>query len=194
MAANLVEIGDGEILAGDANKAQLVADHRLDEHGFDLGQMMRVLGLLFRRQSLVLQALGEERVPGRQLRIERQSQLIAVVLPQLGLDQVMQQARRQVVAEVKVGEMIAHQLLAPLPGFDALGVVGIVDAFALLRGDGALLDLRFEHLAGHDTAREDLLAHVFADPLGQDRVVGQLKVDRHYLRQLIVGVGVVNHR
>ena len=83
----------------------------------------------------------------------------------------------QVVGEVEIGELLANQLLATLPDVPCLFQIGLSNPLALLRLDRLVLYLLFEQLARDHAALEDLLAHLAANAVGQDRVVGQLQVD-----------------
>ena len=68
--ADVFQIADAEELARDADKPQLIADHRFDQHDLDLLQVVQGLGLFLGRQRLVLFAACKKHVPGRQLWVE----------------------------------------------------------------------------------------------------------------------------
>ncbi len=177
MIADVTQVGHGEDFPRQPGKLQVIADHGLDQHNLDLPQVMLHLEEFLPRQSLVTFTLGKEHIPGRDLRVKGQAEL--AIRDALGDDpghDLLKERVRQVVGEVKIGQVVTDGADAGVPFARAFFRKGIMQSLAMLRLDGFLVDFLLKVLVADDPAREQLLTHLGADGPAEDGVLGDFQV------------------
>ncbi len=179
-----LEVTGREVVLGDLDEGELVAEHPLGQHDDDLSQVVPQGVPLLRGGGLDLLGLGEEHLPGGDLRVEREEDAIAGRRPlvrQHLLHDAHEVGVREVQREVKLGQGRLDPREALLPVVLALLGQRIVEALPPLRLDRLVADLVLQRTDVDDAAVVEFLAHPTTDDVAEDRVLQQLKVDRQDL-------------
>jgi hypothetical protein len=110
----------------------LVRDHRAQQHYLDLAFARLVLGALLGLELGDHARLLEERFLRRQLRVESAQQVFAfsAALGEDLLDETFEDLEWEIVGEVEISQVLAHDIEAQLPVVGGLFALGVLDALA----------------------------------------------------------------
>ena len=115
VVADPMQILQRQILLGDADELQIIADQRLDQHNLGFLHMVAKARLLFGWQRVVALKLLEEDFQGRHLRVQAQHLLGGrAALEHLARD-LLEELMAQVVGEVEFGQLIPDDGQPALP-------------------------------------------------------------------------------